>query len=101
MPFVITEACRDVKDRGCVDACPVDCIYEGEEQLLIHVDECIDCYACVPVCPVQAIVQDVALPREQIASLEGAIQWFADHPDAANGAFTSPFAPRVGGPSPG
>ena len=42
MPYVITEACITVKDRACVDVCPVDCIYEGEEQLFIHPDECID-----------------------------------------------------------
>jgi hypothetical protein len=46
MPYVITEACKDTKDRACVDVCPVDCIYEGAEQLYIHPDECIDCGAC-------------------------------------------------------
>jgi NAD-dependent dihydropyrimidine dehydrogenase PreA subunit len=45
MPYVITEACKDTKDRACVDVCPVDCIYEGPEQLYIHPDECIDCAA--------------------------------------------------------
>jgi len=43
-----------VKDRSCVDVCPVDCIYEGEDQLYIHPDECIDCGACEPECPVTA-----------------------------------------------
>ena len=55
MPYVITEACKNTKDRACVDVCPVDCIYEGAEQLYIHPDECIDCGACVPACPVEAI----------------------------------------------
>ena len=55
MPYIITEACIGVKDRACVDVCPVDCIYEGEDQLYIHPDECIDCGACVPACPVEAI----------------------------------------------
>ena len=55
MPYVITEACISVKDRSCVDVCPVDCIYEGPDQLFIHPDECIDCGACVPACPVEAI----------------------------------------------
>ena len=55
MPYVITEACKNTKDRACVDVCPVDCIYEGPDQLYIHPDECIDCGACVPACPVEAI----------------------------------------------
>ena len=46
MPYVITEACINTKDKACVDVCPVDCIYEGEQQLFIHPDECIDCGAC-------------------------------------------------------
>jgi len=55
VPYIIAQPCIDVKDRGCVDVCPVDCIYEGEKQLFIHPDECIDCGACVPACPVEAI----------------------------------------------
>jgi NAD-dependent dihydropyrimidine dehydrogenase PreA subunit len=55
MPYVITEACKNTKDRACVDVCPVDCIYEGPDQLFIHPDECIDCGACEPECPVTAI----------------------------------------------
>ena len=55
MPYIIAEPCIGLKDRSCVDVCPVDCIYEGEDQLYIHPDECIDCGACVPACPVEAI----------------------------------------------
>ena len=55
MTFVIAEPCINVKDRSCVDVCPVDCIYEGPDMLYIHPDECIDCGACVPACPVEAI----------------------------------------------
>jgi NAD-dependent dihydropyrimidine dehydrogenase PreA subunit len=55
MTYVITDACKDVKDRSCIDVCPVDCIYEGPDQLYIHPDECIDCGACEPECPVTAI----------------------------------------------
>jgi ferredoxin len=83
-PYVITEACIDVKDRGCVEVCPVQCIYElvdgelvakdedgdvvnrqqphpelqflyGDGMLYIHPDECTSCDACMPVCPVDAI----------------------------------------------
>ena len=58
MPYVITEACINTKDKACVDVCPVDCIYEGEQQLYIHPDECIDCGVCEPECPVDAIKPD-------------------------------------------
>ena len=64
MTYVITEACIDVLDRACVDECPVDCIYEGERALYIHPDECVDCGACEPVCPVEAITQDRHVPEE-------------------------------------
>ena len=63
MPYVITEACIGVKDRACVDVCPVDCIYEGDEQLYIHPDECIDCGACEPECPVSAIYPEEDVPE--------------------------------------
>ncbi len=62
MPYVITEACLNVKDRSCVDVCPVDCIYEGPDQLYIHPDECIDCGACEPECPVTAIFPEEDVP---------------------------------------
>ncbi len=55
MAYVIGEPCIDVVDRACVDECPVDCIYEGARALYIQPDECIDCGACVPACPVEAI----------------------------------------------
>ena len=58
MPYIITEACKDTKDKACVDVCPVDCIYEGPDQLFIHPDECIDCGVCEPECPVDAIKPD-------------------------------------------
>ena len=64
MTYVIAEPCIGVKDRSCVDVCPVDCIYEGEDQLYIHPDECIDCGACVPECPVQAIFPAEEVPSE-------------------------------------
>ena len=64
MPYVITEACIGVKDKACVDVCPVDCIYEGDKQLFIHPDECIDCGACEPVCPVEAIYYEDDLPDD-------------------------------------
>lgn len=62
MPYVITEACIGTKDKACVDVCPVDCIYEGPDQLFIHPDECIDCGACEPECPVTAIFPEEDVP---------------------------------------
>jgi len=62
--YVIAEPCIDVVDRACVDECPVDCIYEGERALYIHPDECIDCGACEPVCPVEAIFYEDDLPDQ-------------------------------------
>ena len=64
MTHVIAEPCIDVKDKACVDVCPVSCIYEipNEKMLAIHPTECIDCGACIPVCPVQAIFTQDDLP---------------------------------------
>jgi len=64
MTYVITQPCVDVLDRTCVGECPVDCIYEGERMLYIHPDECVDCGACEPVCPVGAIFFESDLPPE-------------------------------------
>jgi ferredoxin len=62
MTYTIAEPCIDVKDKGCVEECPVDCIYEGPRMLYIHPDECIDCGACEPVCPVEAIFSEDDVP---------------------------------------
>jgi len=70
MTYVIAEACIGVKDRACVDVCPVDCIYEGEDQLYIHPDECIDCGACEPECPVTAIFPEEDVPPNQTSFIE-------------------------------
>src|SRR5437870_2050865 len=64
MAYVIVEPCINVKDRACVEVCPVDCIYEGADQLFIHPDECIDCGACEPVCPVKAIFAEDETPEQ-------------------------------------
>ena len=55
MTFVVTEACIKCKYTDCVEVCPVDCFYEGENMLVINPDECIDCGVCEPECPVDAI----------------------------------------------
>ena len=58
MPYVVNETCIKCKLMDCVDVCPVDCFYEGENMLVINPDECIDCGVCEPECPIDAIVAD-------------------------------------------
>jgi ferredoxin len=55
MTHVVTEACKGCKDTSCVEVCPVDCFYEGEDMVIIDPHECIDCGVCIPECPVDAI----------------------------------------------
>ncbi len=72
MTYVITQPCIGVKDASCVDVCPVDCIhptqseaeFDSAEQLYINPDECIDCGACEPACPVTAIFEESSTPEE-------------------------------------
>ena len=78
MPYIITEACIGTKDKACVDVCPVDCIYEGPDQLYIHPDECIDCGACEPECPVNAIFPEDQVPTEWTAYTVMDATWFGD-----------------------
>lgn len=78
MTYVITEPCVDVLDRSCVDECPVDCIYEGGRMLYIHPDECIDCGACEPVCPVEAIYYEDDVPEEQAAYTQANAEFFTE-----------------------
>jgi NAD-dependent dihydropyrimidine dehydrogenase PreA subunit len=76
VPYIITDACIDIMDRSCMDECPVDCIYEGGRKLYINPVECIDCSACEPVCPVEAISQDRAVPAGQEAFVEDNARFF-------------------------
>jgi len=80
MPYVIVEPCITVKDKACVEVCPVDCIYEGTDQLYIHPDECIDCGACEPVCPVKAIFAEDEVPDKWKSFTEKNKQFFKDNP---------------------
>jgi NAD-dependent dihydropyrimidine dehydrogenase PreA subunit len=76
--YVIGQPCVDVTDRACVDECPVDCIYEGRRSLYIQPDECIDCGACEPVCPVEAIYYEDDLPAELVPYLADNAAFFSD-----------------------
>ncbi|WP_308466232.1 ferredoxin [Rathayibacter soli] len=78
MPYVIGAACIDVMDRACVDECPVDCIYEGGRSLYIHPDECVDCGACEPVCPVDAIAYEDDVPDRWEAFIADNTRFFSE-----------------------
>ena len=69
MTYYITETCIDVKDKACVEVCPVDCIHpiDGEDEPMLYIDpdECIDCGACEPECPVEAIFAEEDMPEDQ------------------------------------
>jgi ferredoxin len=64
MAFVVTEPCVDCKYTDCVVVCPCDCFLEGPRMLYIHPEHCIDCEACVPECPVEAIFYEEDVPSE-------------------------------------
>ena len=64
MAHIVAEPCFDCKYTDCVVVCPVDCFYEGAQMLYIHPEECIDCEACVPECPVEAIFHEDNLPDD-------------------------------------
>ena len=58
MTYIVNDLCIRCKYQDCVEVCPVDCFYEGENMLVIHPDECIDCGVCEPECPINAILPD-------------------------------------------
>ncbi|MBK66785.1 MAG: 4Fe-4S ferredoxin [Rickettsiales bacterium] len=69
MTFVVTDACIKCKYTDCVEVCPVDCFYEGENMLVIHPDECIDCGVCEPECPIEAIIPDTESEADKFIEL--------------------------------
>jgi len=83
--YVITEPCIGTQDKSCVDVCPVDCIHfeEGSDRMLyINPEECIDCGACEPACPVNAIFPEDAVPDSSEVYKTINTKWYED-PDAA------------------
>ena len=78
MPYVIASPCIDVNDKSCVEECPVDCIYEGDRKSYINPKECIDCGACEPVCPVEAISQDRRVEEGDEAFVEDNAAFFTE-----------------------
>ncbi len=77
MTYVVTEACIKCKYMDCVEVCPVNCFYEGENMLVIHPDECIDCGVCEPECPPEAIIPDTDGKAEAWLELnrDYSVQW--------------------------
>jgi len=88
VPYVITQPCIDVKDKSCIDVCPVSCIYidsdDLDRKLYIHPDECIDCGACEPECPVNAIFESSAVPPEWQEFIELDQRWTTGTEDDKN-----------------
>ena len=78
MTYIIALPCVDVKDRACVDECPVDCIYEGDRTLYIHSDECVECCACEPVWPVEGIYYEDDVPDEWSVFYDVNVDFFKD-----------------------
>ena len=110
MTYVVTEACIRCKYMDCVEVCPVDCFYEGENMLVIHPDECIDCGVCEPECPVEAIIPDSETAAERWLELnrEYAVTWpnitrkkpypeDADEFKDVEGKYEKFFTPNPGG----
>ena len=100
MTYVIALPCVDVKDRACIDECPVDCIYEGDRMLYIHPDECVDCGACEPVCPVEAIYYEDDLPEQWSEYYTANVEFFVEvgspggPPKLASSTQTTPWCPH-------
>ena len=65
MTYIVKDECIKCKLTDCVEVCPVDCFYEGENMLVINPDECIDCGVCEPECPINAIVADIPINFSQ------------------------------------
>jgi len=109
MTYVVTENCIKCKYMDCVEVCPVDCFYEGENMLVIHPDECIDCGVCEPECPAEAIKPDSEADLEKWLGVnaEYAKTWpnitqKKDAPadakefDGVEGKFDKYFSPNAG-----
>ncbi len=90
MPFIVAEPCIDVLDKACVQQCPVDCIYEGKTMAYIHPDECVDCGACEPVCPQEAIFYDEELPDKFEDYKDANLAFFDDLGSPGGAKFIGP-----------
>jgi NAD-dependent dihydropyrimidine dehydrogenase PreA subunit len=98
MPYVIASPCIDVMDKSCIEECPVDCIYEGGRKLYINPKECIDCGACEPVCPVEAISQDRRVSDDDVDFIEDNRRFFTEVLPGRDGAIGAPGGSHITGP---
>jgi ferredoxin len=108
MTFIVNDNCIKCKYTDCVEVCPVDCFYEGENMLVINPDECIDCGVCEPECPVEAIKpESPELLNWVEINREYAMQWpvitkkkappaDADQYKGMEGKFEAHFSPNPG-----
>ena len=76
MTYIVKDECIKCKLTDCVEVCPVDCFYEGENMLVINPEECIDCGACEPECPVEAIFEESEVPDEWNSYIKVNYDWF-------------------------
>ena len=65
MPHIVTDNCKLCRFTECVESCPVECFHADDEQLYIDPDVCVDCSACIPACPVQAIYEVIDMPEDK------------------------------------
>jgi NAD-dependent dihydropyrimidine dehydrogenase PreA subunit len=98
VPYVIGSACIDVNDKSCIEDCPVDCIYEGERKSYINPRECIDCGACEPVCPVEAISQDREVPPGEATFIDDNRVFFTGVLPGRDAPIGAPGGARLVGP---
>ena len=109
MTYIVNDNCIACKYTDCVEVCPVDCFYEGENMLVIHPDECIDCGVCEPECPAEAILPDTESKAEKWLELnrEYSEKWpnitrkgeppeDADDWDGVENKFEQHFSPNPG-----
>lgn len=104
MTFVITETCIGTQDQACVSVCPVDCIHfePGVDAILyINPTDCIDCGACQPACPVNAIFPEADVPADQQKFIEINSLWYADRPAARAAVGNVPITATVAKKEPG
>lgn len=96
MTYVVTQPCHDCKYTDCVTVCPTDAFYQDEEMLYINPDECIDCGACMPECPVDAIFPEAEVPTRWIHYVQLNQERTAALVASGQGACTEQQDPKLG-----
>lgn len=92
MAYIVTEPCVDCKYTDCAAVCPVEAFHELPDRLYINPDTCIDCDACLPECPVEAIYSDMSIPEEYL-------EWIEKNKEAVNYPIISTKQPALLGPN--